>query len=64
MENNIFEPLPVNATAPPAADGSALTVKLRSAALERLMDEVRDEAMTDLLATAGYNRAHNRHNRS
>jgi hypothetical protein len=35
-----------------------------SPAIRRLMDEVRCEDTNDSSATLGYNRAHNRHNRS
>jgi len=35
-------------------------LKLDSAALQRLMEEVRNNAVT---ATSAYNRVHNRHNR-
>jgi hypothetical protein len=64
MESDTFESLPASASAPPPADTSPLTVTPSSAALRRLMDEVRCEEMTDSLAAVGYNRAHNRHNRS
>ena len=64
MESSSFEPLSVNAIAPPSADSSPLTVAPRSVAVQRLLDEVRNEDTTDSLAAAGYNRAHNRHNRS
>jgi len=47
---------------PSAASSSISTPPRDSAALRRLMEEVRCEEMT-VSASAGYNRQHNRHNR-
>ena len=48
--------------APPLADGPLTTALRDSAALRRLMEEVRCE-LADGLSAAVYDRVHNRHNR-
>jgi len=65
MESVTFEQ-PAASTAPPALSANTpLTTALRdSAAIRRLMEEVRCEDMSGTSAKLGYDRAHNRHNRS
>ena len=61
MKSVTSEPLGVSAT---PAQSSAATPRQVSAALQRLMDEVRLEETNHSSAAAAYDRAHNRHNRS
>jgi hypothetical protein len=64
MEPSACENLPAAAHSTiPALDSSMTAVPRNSAAIRRLMDEVRDEELTDVSAAAHYNRQHNRHNR-
>jgi len=62
MENAAREEVSVVAkTEPPAPTSSLPRSKRESAAIRRLMDEVKHEETTCL--SAHYNRMHNRHNR-
>ena len=47
-----------------SADAPLTSTALDSPAIRRLIDEVRCEDTSDSYAELGYNRAHNRHNRS
>jgi hypothetical protein len=52
------------ATSKPLSDNSPLPGRLRdSAAIRRLLEEVRYEEINGSSAAAAYDRAHNRHNR-
>jgi hypothetical protein len=64
MEFDTFEP-PVSSATPRQlpADTSVTATPRDSAALRRLMDEVRHEEMNGSSASTAYDRAHNRHNR-
>jgi hypothetical protein len=65
MESEISNPISADPAAPlRPPDSSPMAVTKNSAALRRLMEEVRYDDVPDSLAAAGYNRAHNRHNRS
>jgi hypothetical protein len=63
METVSYEQSPANALPTPSAASSSVSAPPRdSAAIRRLMEEVRcDEMITS--ASAAYNRQHNRHNR-
>jgi len=63
METVSYDQSPANALPTPSAASSSISTPPRdSAALRRLMDEVRCEEMITS-AAAAYNRQHNRHNR-
>jgi len=64
MEPAAFEQ-PIAATAPaPLSENTPLTsIPRDSAALRRLMDEVRNEDTSGSSDAGTYDRAHNRHNR-
>ena len=61
MKSVTSEPLVASAT--PAQSSPAIPQQV-SAALQRLMDEVRFEETNGSSAAVAYDRAHNRHNRS
>ena len=62
MESNTFEQ--PTAASTPLPENTPLTSTPRdSAALRRLMDEVRDEDTSGCEVAGSYDRAHNRHNR-
>jgi len=65
MEIVTFEqPTTVGTTSTPLSENTPLVSTPRdSAALRRLMDEVRNEDASGPSVTATYDRAHNRHNR-
>ena len=64
MEFDTFEP-PISSATPPqlSVNTSLTTTPRESAALRRLMDEVRCEEVNGSSASTAYDRAHNRHNR-
>jgi hypothetical protein len=65
MESTTSEPLIASATQPQSSEITPATTTLgNSAAIKRLMDEVRAEQMNGSSAAIAYDRAHNRHNRS
>jgi hypothetical protein len=57
------EPSTVPVPAPLPADSQSASPQLRSAAILRLMEEVRCKDTSIPSTSAGYNRQHNRHNR-
>jgi hypothetical protein len=57
-------PLPSQIRPEPSTNPQSTTAALNSAAIRRLMDEVRCENPDGPSASLGYDRAHNRHNRS
>jgi hypothetical protein len=57
------QPLANALPTPSAAASSICTPPRDSAAIRRLMEEVRSEEMNVSSAAAAYNRQHNRHNR-
>jgi hypothetical protein len=64
MESLTFEQPTATTTPTPLSENTPLTSTPRdSAALRRLMDEVRNEDASGSPVTATYDRAHNRHNR-
>jgi hypothetical protein len=64
MEANAFEESPANpAPAPSPANSPSTVPQGRSAAILRLMEEVRCEDVNVPSASGAYNRQHNRHNR-
>jgi len=63
MEFTAYEQPAATAHPTPSAANSPVSTPTRdSAAVRRLLEEVRCEDMT-ISASAGYNRQHNRHNR-
>jgi hypothetical protein len=64
MEFIAADQLPSTAISTPfQADSSVSAAPRDSAALRRLMEEVRCEELTSSSAAMAYNRQHNRHNR-
>jgi hypothetical protein len=64
METNADEQSPASTTPVPLPPASSSTDTARgSAAILRLMDEVRSEDINVASAPGSYNRQHNRHNR-
>lgn len=63
MESKTYEHLAAVESTVPASDSSVNTAPKDSAAIRRLLDEVRCEELTQSSAATAYNRQHNRHNR-
>jgi hypothetical protein len=62
MELTAYEQFPATLTTA-SPESTVAAAPQNSAAIRRLIEEVRFEELTDVSAAAHYNRQHNRHNR-